>query len=450
MSASRDLAEIYHAAIEAVDPFRAVLDAVKVEGNLLSVSGENFDLSEYNRIIVIGAGKATGRMAQAIESRLGSRISEGLVIVKEGHGVRLDMIEQIEASHPIPDEKGEEGARRILEMAEKADERTLLLCLFSGGASSLLVLPEDDLTLQDKKAATALLLNSGASISELNAVRKHLSKVKGGRLAMAAYPARILTLVVSDVIGDRQDVIASGPTASDGSAYNDALDAIEKYGLEEKMPERVIAHLEKGKAGLFQETLKQSRGEALFVVANIDQALAAAKNQAERLGYRTEIVSSTLQGEARKAAEFLSGIALAKDILPLCLLSGGETTVTVRGEGKGGRNQELALAFAIAVEGREGISMLSAGTDGSDGPTDAAGAIVDGHTCLSARLFGLTPESYLEANDSYGFFDALDASSGMQSHFRTGPTGTNVMDIQIILLKSRAFCASTAACPEGP
>lgn len=440
MNASRDLAEIYGAAIAAVDPYHAVLDAVKIAGDLLVVPGASCDLSKFDRILVVGAGKAAGRMAMAAEKLLAQRKVSGLVIVKEGHGSDLDVIGQVEASHPVPDERGEEGARRILEMVRDADDRTLILCLLSGGASALLVLPDEGLTLGDKQRATSLLLKSGASIDEMNAVRKHLSKVKGGRLAQAAFPAKIVTLVISDVIGDRLDVIASGPTVADESTFADALAVIEKYGLREEMPERVVDQLEKGAAGVLEETLKISPGNCGIVVANIGKALEAAGKKSRMLGYDTKLIGSILQGEARDAARFLSGVARERlaGLMPgkrHCLLCGGETTVTVMGEGKGGRNQELALAFAIAIEGMPGIAMLSAGTDGGDGPTDAAGAIVDGQTCIAARQFGLQPESYLENNDSYRFFSSLDALSGSTGHFKTGPTGTNVMDIQVMLLR---------------
>lgn len=428
---------IFHAALDAADPYPAVLNAVQLEGTRLEVSGKIYDLNAFDKIVVAGAGKATARMAQAMEKLLGARIASGLIVVKEGHAERLDFIEQVEAAHPISNKAGMAATRRILEMANMADEKTLFVCLFSGGASALLAAPAEGLTLGDKQRATSLLLKSGASIFEVNAVRKHLSSVKGGRLAQAAYPAQVLSLIVSDVVGDRLDVIASGPTSGDESSFLDAWHVVQKYHL--KMPKRIMARLELGMKGMLAETPAEHPGNTRnVVVAGNRQALAAAKARALELGYDTEIFRDDLQGDAREAARQLAAMgntrmrALAPEA-KLCLLCGGETTVTVQGDGKGGRNQEIALAFAIESEGVKGIEMLSAGTDGSDGPTDADGAFVDGNTATLARQLGLDPVRYLEANDSYGFFSKLDALSGLSCHFKTGPTGTNVMDIQILL-----------------
>lgn len=441
------LIQIFKVALAAVDPHRAVLNAVQLEDGQLHVADAVYDTAAYGRIIVVGAGKATARMALAIEELLGKRISQGLVIVKQRHTAPLRIIEQIEASHPLPDEAGVEGTRRMMSMLHAADERTLVICLFSGGASALLVAPADGLTLQDKQQVTGLLLNAGAAIDELNAVRKHLSAVKGGRVAQAAFPAQVVTLLLSDVIGDRLDVIASGPTAPDGSTFADAWAVIEKYGLQEKIPARAREYLLRSMARQEAETVK--RGDPCLgrtynaIVGGIGIALNAAAEKARQLGFATEIVSAELQGEARAAAyqlaqcarEKLAGMKAGERC---CLLYGGETTVTVRGPGKGGRNQELALAFAMEIEGMAGISMLSAGTDGTDGPTDAAGAIVDGRTAAVARRLGLDPAEYLERNDSYSFFHRFDEASGAQSHLITGPTGTNVMDMQVMLCDKEA------------
>jgi hydroxypyruvate reductase len=436
--------EMFESALEAVDPYRAVLAALRIEGDTLHAGGERYDLAAFARILVVGGGKATARMAQAVETLLGARIAGGLVVVKTGHTAALRVIEQAEAAHPVPDAAGEAGARRILNMVHDADEKTLVLCLLSGGASALLVAPAGGLTLQDKQAATALLLRAGASIGELNAVRKHLSALKGGRLAQAAYPATVLTLLLSDVIGDRLDVIASGPTAPDASTYADALAVTAKYGLRERMPPQVIAHLEQGAGGRLVETAKA--GERCFdhvrnvIVGALGLALAAARQKAAQLGIAAEIVADDLQGEARDAARLLAQRARAElaAMRPgerRCLLWGGETTVTVRGNGLGGRNQELALAFALEIEGLDGATLLSAGTDGNDGPTDAAGALVDGATATRARALGIDPQRYLDDNDSYHFFRRCDAATHGHSHFITGPTGTNVMDIQFLLLE---------------
>lgn len=441
------LTQIFKAALAAADPCHAVLKAVKLEDGRLHVASTAYDLAAYDRIVVVGAGKATARMALAIEELLGRRISKGLVIVKQGHKAPLRVIEQVEASHPLPDENGMEGTRRMMNMLHAADDRTLAICLFSGGASALLVAPADGLTLRDKQQVTGLLLNAGASIDELNAVRKHLSVVKGGRVAQAAFPAQVVTLLLSDVIGDRLDVIASGPTVSDGSTFADAWAVIEKYGLQEKIPVRTREYLLRGMAGQEAETVK--RGDPCFerthntIVCGIGIALAAAAEKARQLGFEAEIASAELQGEARAAAHQLAQCAGAKLAgmqagERCCLLYGGETTVTVRGSGKGGRNQELALAFALEAEGVAGVSLLSAGTDGTDGPTDAAGAMVDGETAAWARRLGLDPAAYLENNDSYNFFHRLDELTGGHSHIKTGPTGTNVMDMQIVLCERGA------------
>ena len=437
------LVGIFSAALAAADPCNAVLKAVRLECDQLKIAGASYDLGAYKRIIVVGAGKAAARMALAVESLLGKKISAGLIVVKDGHTAPLEIIEQTEASHPVPNEAGIAAAQRILQMVHGADEKTLVICLLSGGASALLVAPVDGVTLQDKQETTRLLLNAGASIDELNAVRKHLSAVKGGRLAQAAYPAQLLTLIISDVIGDALDVIGSGPTSADNSTFAVARAVIEKFGLGKKLPARGADYLQRGSAGLVPETVKENDpclGKTRnVIIAGIRQALAAAYEKAAQLGYGTTMISDTLQGEAGEAAQFLA--RAARDELDAmrtnerrCLLCGGETTVAVRGTGKGGRNQELALAFSLQIEGMSGVSLLSAGTDGSDGPTNAAGAMVDGVAAARARSLGIDPLRYLANNDSYTFFERLDTASGSHCHFKTGPTGTNVMDIQILLL----------------
>lgn len=441
-TARQTLLEIYNAALAAVDPYRAVLNAVELKNGCLLVSGKEYDLAAYERVIVTGAGKATARMALAIEELLGTRIFAGIVIVKEGHKASLRHVEQIEASHPVPGEAGAAGTQRVLQLLHAADERTLVICLLSGGASALLVAPAGGVTLQDKQRVTELLLNAGASIAELNAVRKHLSAVKGGRLAQAAWPAHLLTLLLSDVIGDRLDVIASGPTAADESSFAAAWAVLAKYGLQDRIPPRAREHLQRGMAGLEGETVKT--GDRYLdrthnvIVGGIGLALAAAAEEARRQGWATQMLSAELQGEARNAAEFLA--RRARDTLAemgaaerRCLLCGGETTVTVQGTGKGGRNQELALAFALEIDGLAGVTLLSAGTDGTDGPTEAAGAFVDGETASLAHRLNIDAAGYLANNDSYSFFRQLDAASHGDSQLVTGPTGTNVMDIQIVL-----------------
>ncbi len=438
------LRTLFDAALAAVDPYQAVRNAIKLENHILTVAGVAYPLGDFERIVVVGAGKATARMALAIESVLGERLSGGLIVVKEGHGAELGIVEQVEASHPLPDEAGVAGARRILDLARQADEKTLVIGLLSGGASALLVAPAQGLTLRDKQAVTGLLLRAGASIGELNAVRKHLSAIKGGRLAGEAFPARMLTLILSDVIGDHLDVIASGPTAPDASSFADAWAVIEKYTLAEKIPAPAADYLQRGIAGLAPETLKSGdprlAGVCNVVAGGNGQALEAAALAARQRGFETRIVSRELQGEARAAARWLAecargALADMRAGERCCLLAGGETTVTVRGAGKGGRNQELALAFALAAEGLDGVTLLSAGTDGGDGPTDAAGALADGAIAARARRLGMEPGIYLEDNNAYAFFQKFDVLSGEHCHFITGPTGTNVMDLQIMLLK---------------
>ncbi len=440
-----ELIDIYQSALKAADPYRAVRDYLVLMDNTLSVAGVEYDLKGFRRIVVIGAGKATASMARAVEDILGDRIEQGIIVVKYGHTGPLRRIVQREAAHPLPDEAGLHATAEIRELLKQAGEETLVICLLSGGASSLLVAPADGVTLNDKRAITDLLLSAGADIQELNSVRKHISAVKGGRLAETAYPATIITMVLSDVIGDRLDVIASGPTVSDNTGFRDALNVIHRYSLERKIPNSIFSLLHAGAAGAIPDTpkngaefLKKTRN---IIVGSIRQSLDAARERAAELGFKPRLVTSELQGEAREAARFLAQAALsARESMKAgerrCLLSGGETTVTVRGAGKGGRNQELALAFALEIEGWNGVSLLSAGTDGTDGPTDAAGALVDGSTAREARELGMNPDDYLANNDSYRFFSRLDELSGERYHLKTGPTGTNVMDVQILLIES--------------
>ena len=414
------------AALAAADPYQAVLNAVALEGDRLQVAGARYDLAAYRRILVVGAGKATARMAQAVEHLLDGRIAAGQIVVKTGHRETLSIIHQAEAAHPIPDAAGVAGAQAILDLLKGSDDRTLVLCLLSGGASALLVAPAAGLTLHDKQEATRLLMHAGADITELNAVRKHLSAVKGGRLAQAAYPARVVALILSDVIGDPPGVIASGPTAQDDSTFADALAVIDRFDLRGKLPPRVLHHLEQGAAGQLPETLKQD-APALArtqnaIIGSIRLAMQAARAALALRGFTPRVISATIRGEARDAARMMAQAARAElaAMQPgeqRSLLYGGETTVTVRGAGLGGRNQELALAFALEIEGMQGVSLLSAGTDGTDGPTGAAGAWVDGGTSVLARKAGLDPRHELDNNNSYSFFQQLDAATGLHNHF---------------------------------
>lgn len=438
LSAREMAIDIFRSALRAVDPY----ESVKVQmPQVLSA----YRTLELEKIFLASFGKAAVPMAKAALDYIPPGIPvNGVVITKYDHvgDERLpEFISVYEAGHPLPDKEGHAATRKMLKMLEGVDDKTFILFLVSGGASALLVAPWGNLTLDDKQKITDLLLKAGASIEELNTIRKHLSRVKGGRLAQLAYPAKVFSLILSDVIGDRLDVIGSGPTSPDSSSFNDALQVVKKYRLTGKIPPVVMEILEKGIAGEIPETPKQN--DLLFnnveniIVGSNKKATEAAKTRAQALGFETKIVSSEVQGEARVVARDFAKMALeTRKTLPTtgtygqCLIFGGETTVTVKGDGLGGRNTEFALAFAMEVEGADGITLLSAGTDGTDGPTDAAGAIVDGKTTEKARLKGLEPLSYLDRNDSYRFF------SQTGELFITGPTGTNVMDIQVILLES--------------
>ena len=431
--------EIFRAALRAVEPVDAILKHVRMEGESLLIGERRLELSKFDRILVVGAGKADAPMAQAVESLLGDRVSDGIIVVKDGHGLPLQRVRVHEASHPVPDERGLGGAEEILSLVSGAGERDLVICLISGGGSALLVGPAEGVTLKDKQQVTQLLLACGASIHEINTVRKHLSRVKGGGLAHAAHPATLVSLILSDVIGDDLDTIASGPTVPDSTTFGEAGQILKKYGIWDQVPGSVRMVVEKGVNGEIAETPKP--GDPSFqrdvweLVGTNLQALKAARKEAESLGYRTMILSGMMEGETREVAK--AHAAIAKEVLssenplalPACILSGGETTVTLQGDGKGGRNTEFALASAIALEGVENVVVLSGGTDGTDGPTDAAGAIVDGLTVSQAREKHLDPNNYLRRNDSYTFFETL---GGLVI---TGPTRTNVMDVCVMLLR---------------
>ncbi len=432
------LKDIFYAGLTGVDPSIAVQRAVKRRGSALIIGGRVFLLDRYRRIYVVGAGKAAVPMAQAMEAMLGNRITRGIVVVKYGYRAPLKRVEIIEAGHPIPDKAGLEGAKRIKELVRYATQEDLIFCLLSGGASALLPAPVTGVTLKDKQTVTEALLASGAAIGEINAVRKHLSTLKGGQLARDAFPARLVTLILSDVVGDSLDVIASGPTVPDNSTFDDCVRIVEQYGLEHAFPSSVLNHLRRGKAGMVEETPKAH--DPLFarmlnlVVANNLCGLKAAQRKARTLGYRTLVLSSQIEGESKEAAAVLSGIF--KEVVksgnplrpPACVIAGGETTVTVRGKGKGGRNQELAFWVAERIRGLRGIYFLSAGTDGTDGPTEAAGAMVDGTTMERAHRLGIIPREFARENNTYLFF------KNVGDLFVTGPTNTNVMDMMIALI----------------
>ena len=431
--------QIFEAGLRAVNPIEAVKRFLTLDGNALVLGEHKLDLEDFEEIWAIGAGKASAAMAQAVEEVLGDRISGGLVIVKYDHLAPLSKIRLVEAGHPTPDENGWRGTQELVGLVEKLDRRDVVLFLLSGGGSALLPMPVEGVTLDEKMAATNLLLKSGVSIQEMNTVRKHLSQVKGGQLARLAHPATLISLILSDVVGDPLDVIASGPTVGDPTTFQECQEVLKRYALQDKLPASVKSHLVAGIEGKVPETPKPdeeifSRTLSVLVGTNM-QALKAAAKQAEKLGYTTLILSSLIEGDTTEAARFHT--ALAREIVmsghpvrrPACLISGGETTVVVRGKGKGGRNQHFALEAALELEGLEGVCLLCGGTDGTDGPTDAAGAVVDGDTVPRALAKGLNPREFLAENNSYHFFQHLD------DLLITGPTNTNVMDLRLVLVK---------------
>lgn len=433
-----DLHTIFHAALQAVDPGEAIRTHVRRDGDRLWVSGREYDLVRYTALSLVGMGKAGAAMAAALEALLGERVRGGHVIVKYGHGAPLRRVTLHEAAHPIPDEAGVRATRALIDFVSGRRPDELIICLISGGGSALSPAPSDGITLAEKQEVTRLLLGCGASIHEINALRKHISQLKGGQLARLACPAMLITLVLSDVVGDSLDVIASGPTVPDTSTFADCLEILQRYDLREQVPEAIRRRLEAGVAGSIPETPKPTdpafeRTQTVIVGRNL-QALEAASRCATALGYRALILSSAIEGETREVAKVHAGIA--KEVVasghpipaPACILSGGETTVTLRGQGTGGRNQEFVLAMALEIRDLPGIAVLSGGTDGTDGPTDATGAVADGTTCARAEQLGLQPRTALLNNDAYPFFDRLG------DLLRTGPTQTNVMDVRIMLM----------------
>lgn len=425
---------ILKAALKAADPVEAVLRHVSVTNGIMRAGGQRYKLSAFKNIYVVGAGKACAAMAVAIERLLGKQITEGFLNVKYGHLAKLRWIQLNECGHPVPDENGMRGAQEIGRIAAKATRDDLVLFLVSGGASALLPFPAQPITLAEKQAVTELLLRSGANINEMNAVRKHISSLKGGQLAALANPATVVSVILSDVIGDKLDVIGSGPTAPDSSTFVDAQAVFVKYGLTDQIPASIRQRLEDGIRGLIPETPKRLTRTQNLVVGSNQLALDAAAAEAKRLGYRPMILSSFIEGETREIARM--HVAIAREIVlfkrpskaPMCLISGGETTVAIKGEGKGGRNQEFVLAAAIDIQDLPGVCVLSAGTDGTDGPTDAAGAVCDSTTISRASREGLDANDFLNRNDSYHFFEPLG------DLIKTGPTGTNVMDVRLIVI----------------
>jgi hydroxypyruvate reductase len=434
---------LFSKAVSAVDPSQRLKETIRVEKDRLSIKTEGdtervFHLATFKKIFLIGTGKASASMAQAIEKIFRDRITQGVIVTKYGHVLPLERTEIIEAGHPIPDQKGFEGAGKIRSILKGSGREDLVIFLLSGGGSALLPLPAEGITLEEKRQVTQFLLDCGADIKEINTIRKHISQIKGGWLARWAYPSTVIAFILSDVVGDQLDVIGSGPTVPDVSTFEEAWDILIKYDLIKRVAPSIQEHLLLGKEGKVEETPKpgDSTFDTVFniLIGSNILALRAAEKEASSFGLNTLILSSAIVGDTREAARFHS--AIAKEVLysgnplrkPACIISGGETTVTIKGNGLGGRNQEFALAGALEINGLEKVVLLSGGTDGTDGPTDASGAVADYTTVSRAKSMGLDPKGYLENNDAYPFFQKLG------DLLITGPTHTNVMDVRILLV----------------
>lgn len=430
---------IMDSALSAADPFLAVVEGIKKSNLHYGNYQSGKPHLNHRNIIVIGAGKAGQPMAEAVYQSFQEKIAAGIVIVKDGYtktSLLPSQIKVVEASHPLPDQRGVAATQDIIDLLKKANKEDLVICVISGGGSALLSSPVPGITLQDMQALTEQLLASGASIQEFNTLRKHLDQVKGGQLARIASPARVVSLILSDVVGDPLDIIASGPTVPDPSTYQDAIEILEKYRIFNQIPERIRNHLILGKQAQIKETPKP--GEEVFnnvkniIVGSNQTAAQAALNQAELEGFNCFCLTNYLQGEARQAGVFLSSIlrqiALHDQPIPrpACVIAGGETTVILKGNGMGGRNQELALASVIELNGLENIALITLATDGGDGPSDAAGAVVTGETSQRAKNKQLNPSDFLANNDSYNFFLPLG------DLIRIGPTMTNVNDLTFL------------------
>ncbi|HEX8681521.1 MAG TPA: glycerate kinase [Ardenticatenaceae bacterium] len=435
-----NLLAIMEAALEAADPFKAVQRAIRRDGSTLLVGDTAYDLDHFESVWVLGAGKGGAPMAQAIEAVLGDYLAGGMVVVKEGYTAPLERIALREASHPVPNAAGLAAGEEMLRLAAQATKRDLVICLLSGGGSALLEALHPPLTLSDLQATTVAMLRSGATINEMNVIRKHLSRVKGGQLAKAIAPATLITFALSDVVGSPLDAIASGPTVPDRSTWEEVEKMVVRRNLSDSLPRRVQERIDAGLSGEIAETPKASDPvfESSQVILVGDNAIAAqaACGEAERRGYHGTILTTFLEGEAREVAKV--AVALGREVqafgrpvaAPACLIFGGETTVTLRGNGKGGRNQELALAAALSLENTTGITLGTLATDGSDGPTDGAGAIVDGTTAGRARAQGMRPNEYLSRNDAYPLLNATGEL------LRSGPTNTNVNDLLFVLVEA--------------
>lgn len=434
------LFQIIDSAINSVKPAQLIPQKVMLEGGSLIIDKYKFNLASYKKVYVVGAGKASASMAVELEKLLGSKISDGIVSTKYGHTAPCSRIKIIESGHPVLDENGLRAGDEILQLVSHADEDDLVICLLSGGGSSLLEKLPDEITLSELQSVFGVLLTCGANIEEMNVVRRHLSKIKGGLLAESIYPATCVSLILSDVINDPLEAISGGVTSPDPSTFKDAFDLLEKYKIKDQIPVNILKYISMGIQGRIPETMKS--GNEIFdkvtniILGNNKEALIRAKEKAESLGFNAQIYSDNIQGEAREIGKLAATIA--KDIFladkpirkPACVLIGGETTVQIKGNGKGGRNQELTLSALIEMEDLEfNYIIASCGTDGTDGPTDAAGAIASKEILQLSKELDLFPLTFLENNDSFTFFQK---TGGL---LITGPTGTNVMDIIIVLLK---------------
>ena len=430
--------ESLESALNAVDPKQLMKSKLLLKKSLLKVNGYSFNLKNFKKIYVIGGGKASGSMAEALEQILGKHIANGLVNIPHGSEHKTEIIKFQEASHPTPDKSGEEGTRRMLEIAEQAKKEDLVICLISGGGSSLMPLPRSGITINDKRKITDELLKCGATINEVNTVRKHISDFKGGWLAKKAFPATVLNLILSDVVGDQLDSIASGPTVPDSTTFSDAIKVMKKYDLWDKASVSIKRVLSSGEKGLISETPKANdkafKKVYSVIIGNNRFASLAVREQLRSAELNTLLLTSTMEGEARHVGVVLTSIAREVALSgnpvpkPAGIIAGGETTVTVTGKGSGGRNQEISFAAALKMGGLDGVVVASLSTDGVDGPTDAAGAIVDGKTMSRAEEMDLNPEEFFAENDSYNFFSKLG------DLIFTGPTGTNVNDVSVIVV----------------
>lgn len=438
--ASATIRAALNAALHAADPAQAVRRFVCRSANELMIGERRYDLTALRRVRIIGAGKAGAAMAAACAEILGDALTDGFVVVKDD-GAPLPDITKIRfaaAGHPVPDQRGVDAARQLVGFLRDSRADDLVLTLISGGASALLCLPDDTVSLAELQTLTGLLLAAGAPITAMNTVRKHIEQLKGGGLARRAAPAEVVSLILSDVVGSPLDVIASGPTVADGTTYSDALAVLTQYALLERCPATILQVLRAGEAGERPETVKPGdvcleRGYQLTIGSNV-LASAALRAAIAAGGYPAVLLTDSLEGEARDVAQVIA--ALAKQIVagngicaaPAALVASGETTVTVRGNGRGGRNQELALAAAIALAGRADITVITLATDGGDGPTDAAGAVVDGMTAVRAAAAGLDLRAALQKNDSYTLLSALG------DVLKPGASGTNVNDLVLVLI----------------